>query len=68
MANEEKKPETFSEWFSRHPCREGRCEVGKKIKPEEWVHSRCFKTPCPAHLKWDDERPGKGVSIFSQES
>ncbi len=66
MADAEKKPETFSEWLSRHPCREGRCIKGNAIKSgDDWTDSPCFKNPCDVHLKWSNEMPGKGVSIFS---
>jgi hypothetical protein len=69
MTDTDKKLETFSEWLLRHPCRDGRCEKGKRITTgEEWTDSPCSKKPCDVHLKWINEMPGKGVSIFSQES
>jgi hypothetical protein len=66
MADPDKKPETFLDWFSRHPCRDGRCEKGKLIKSgNDWINSPCFKKPCDAHLKWINEMPNKGITIGS---
>ena len=66
MADAGKKPESpLNAWFSRNPCHDGHCKIGKEMKPEDWIHSECCKKPCAVHLNWCGEMPHKGIVIGS---